>query len=1455
MLTLLSPPPSFPSQDDPHRRVPASSRSSGPRRENRLEMFAVESQELVKKTQDYLDAFQRKHEAEIKAQEMGGQAALDLAQDPARRRLSTEEAESKLFQQATDADLEAIRPMFDILWYPSLATFSVLLEENEGKTIDYAATATGHNSSSHHFRIIELCLEGYRAAIRLSSALNIETSRLAFVTSLRKFTLLGSTRELRPSSIEAIKMLLLISATEGNHLADSWIDVLQCISELERLHLFASSRPIADVFQSSPLRTRESDSVNSQHVNKIDASSIDRVFTSSAHLDSDAIVDFVKALRKVSEQELSNVSAPRVFSLQKIVEITYYNMGRIRVVWSKIWSVLSAYFIRAGCHPNLNVSMYAIDSLRQLATKFLEKDELAHYMFQKQFFKPFELIMLNNTSNETRELIVQCMHRMVASRVTNIKSGWKGVFVVIHTAASQTYQPLVVAGFELLTIIMDQHFHLLTSTTDTTDELIRCLVAFGCCNLTAISLKAIYYINQCCDHLGAQQVLRREKIAARQTQAENHLSIDPAADPLSTPSRSRGTSVTRDQELSVSVPSSPAVGPAAATMGPEEELDIGLLSPTSSASATASTMQVDLKIWFLALTGLSRMVLDPRLEVRSRALLALFKILASHGSHFSPSTWRAVFCGVLFPIFDDVRHAGDSRGKRPGTAGGSGQTGSGAERRDGSNSGESTPTREDGSSAVFSIASSHRSGGWAPHHASPWRNPSNWSWPAGALTPRQSSRPSPLTQSAATVVNEPNQRREPLTPTPSGLASVTTAQAVQVPSATATPTQVTRAIPQLPPKPPQNPSAANNPRLPTIPAPVPSVVQQKQQQASRPAVQAVTPENSWLQTTCFSALSTLVELFDHFYSSVSFMLPDLLSLIHSCISQESSEDLAKIGIKCLIMLITKSGAKLSVSAWWTALESIAEIVQRTMPLELMTPKLRGILGLPDLEPQAHVPHTAEDKPSDVPAAESSSTSNSRAGSRAGSRRNSASLAAGPSATTAAAVAIAAAGAQPSTNGLNGSADAAEPTAASATPVISIDAVPGGAPLTVNARAPSPLTVPSPSPQPLPGMPASPATQARAAGVSLSPLPPPNSSVPSSLPFSSSVVVGKFRVQLQLLEAVWQVADGFFPVKPSEKAREKNAKAGGRKHQQQTSQVIEKPGELDFLSGNGASASPTDASSAAVTQRMHSSEEIVLGHLTCEQLFFTLDLLSSSLSFARAFNLNLVLRRKLYSFGFQTEQTLLGRLPQLFLQETRATRLLMQLMLRLVQEGGDGESEQHEKEAMNGERWQAMQAAGGWEEETHANGATPIQSSYEAYVRLAEARSIGIALRFLADYVSKTVSGQLVSLEFSEELLGSFLDNLHSIARVSPTRFSNYMSIFYFPLVQLISFGKESIRQHLGLLFQLAMPSTLSFQPITPYPLQRVVPPVLPPVGTDSTPFPGHAPQSTSSAPTTAGAAH
>lgn len=91
-------------------------------------------------------------------------------------------------------------------------------------------------------------------------------------------------------------------------------------------------------------------------------------------------------------------------------------MDRIRFVWSSIWQVLGRHFIKVGRDRNTKIAMHAIDSLRQLMMKFLDKPELANYRFQKDFIKPFEALILDNPSKEIRELVRARPLRLVVLR-------------------------------------------------------------------------------------------------------------------------------------------------------------------------------------------------------------------------------------------------------------------------------------------------------------------------------------------------------------------------------------------------------------------------------------------------------------------------------------------------------------------------------------------------------------------------------------------------------------------------------------------------------------------------------------------------------------------------------------------------------------------------------------------------------------------------------------------------------------------------------------------------------------------------------------------------------------------------------------------------------------------------------------------------------------------------------
>lgn len=71
--------------------------------------------------------------------------------------------------------------------------------------------------------------------------------------------------------------------------------------------------------------------------------------------------------------------------------------------------MLSDHFIAAGSHSDAKIAMYAIDALRQLSVKYLERSELASFTFQNDILKPFVILMRNCRSEIIRKLIVDCI--------------------------------------------------------------------------------------------------------------------------------------------------------------------------------------------------------------------------------------------------------------------------------------------------------------------------------------------------------------------------------------------------------------------------------------------------------------------------------------------------------------------------------------------------------------------------------------------------------------------------------------------------------------------------------------------------------------------------------------------------------------------------------------------------------------------------------------------------------------------------------------------------------------------------------------------------------------------------------------------------------------------------------------------------------------------------------------
>ncbi|PAA89773.1 hypothetical protein BOX15_Mlig000993g4 [Macrostomum lignano] len=424
------------------------------------------------------------------------------------------------FTSATNVELT--RPMFKVVWTPFLAAFSVGLQDTDD-----------HDIST-------LCLEGIRSAIRIACIFYMELERDAYVQALSRFTFLtaNSITEMKAKNIDTIKTLITVANTDGNYLGRSWLEILRCISTLELAqligsgvksqfitgssvasHASGSSATLKDNLSSSidpeAFRDHKKIQLLQEQIGETSSQSVvvavDRIFTGSTRLNGESIVHFVDALCKVSRDELVS-NHPRMFSLQKIVEISYYNMGRIRLQWSRIWEVLGKHFNEAGCNSNEDIAVFAVDSLRQLSTKFLEKGELPNFRFQKDFMKPFEIIMKKNTSKNIRDMVVQCVAQMVNSQYFNIKSGWKNVFSVFFLAASDQEEGIVDLAFQttvrIITEIMEKQF---SSVLDSFQDAVKTLSEFACnVKFPDTSMEAIRYIRVCARYVAEKGMIFRD---------------------------------------------------------------------------------------------------------------------------------------------------------------------------------------------------------------------------------------------------------------------------------------------------------------------------------------------------------------------------------------------------------------------------------------------------------------------------------------------------------------------------------------------------------------------------------------------------------------------------------------------------------------------------------------------------------------------------------------------------------------------------------------------------------------------------------------------------------------------------------------------------------------------------------------------------------------------------------
>ncbi|EGV59934.1 Sec7-domain-containing protein [Yamadazyma tenuis ATCC 10573] len=405
-----------------------------------------------------------------------------------------DDSQGGVFYQATS--VYHVKSIFDTLWMSILAGLTPPFKEYD--EVD----------------VTKICLEGIKLSIKIGCMFDLDYGMKSFIGALVQFENLNNYEEMKPKNVDAIHILLEIAISEGNYLKSSWIQVLTSISQLERLQLISrgiDQETIPDVstaklvnrasfetnnhrqsggfFRSfSSSSTASQTASNKYHNQKLHpevaelllsselSATTDKVFSNSASLNGESIVEFIKALSEVALEEIESSGQsvnPRMFSLSKMVDICYYNMTRIRVEWSQLWSAMGTVFNQVGCHSNINVAVFAIDSLRQLSNRFFELEELSHFKFQKEFLSPFEYIVHHNDSLEIKDMVLECLNNMILTKSANIKSGWKAIFTVLTVTAAENKESLVNRTYKLADWIYKNYLNEVRNQ-DAFGDLINC---------------------------------------------------------------------------------------------------------------------------------------------------------------------------------------------------------------------------------------------------------------------------------------------------------------------------------------------------------------------------------------------------------------------------------------------------------------------------------------------------------------------------------------------------------------------------------------------------------------------------------------------------------------------------------------------------------------------------------------------------------------------------------------------------------------------------------------------------------------------------------------------------------------------------------------------------------------------------------------------------------------------
>ena len=320
----------------------------------------------------------------------------------------------------TGVDNDDIRNMLEFSWSNFFSIYSQLLAEGNDD------------------RNIYIYVENILLMARICGILKLNTAAEAYINAIINITNINDNREIGNKNLQALQSLVNFIINSGQYIRTGWLVILQIISKIEYYINTDKDKIRDDLRSKSNVKNLEKEiNINFQKKDiiskNISDEVCDEIFSKTGKFDEESIINFVQSLCAVSKTELTEFYHRRDFSFKKLSEVADFNLFRIQVQWVKIWKLIGDHFVYVITHSKeQRIWQNALDNLKQIIGKLLQKRDLSIYNFQISFFEPFEIIFKQTKGiTERGQFVISYIHFIVGQYGRNIHSGWIVIFRIL----------------------------------------------------------------------------------------------------------------------------------------------------------------------------------------------------------------------------------------------------------------------------------------------------------------------------------------------------------------------------------------------------------------------------------------------------------------------------------------------------------------------------------------------------------------------------------------------------------------------------------------------------------------------------------------------------------------------------------------------------------------------------------------------------------------------------------------------------------------------------------------------------------------------------------------------------------------------------------------------------------------------------------------------------------------